>query len=89
MSLRVALTGASGLIGTALSIALRDAGHEVLALRRGADWDPARGILAPERFEGLDALVHLAGANIGDGRWTEDRKRLIVDSRVRSSAAGQ
>src|SRR5262249_10357634 len=49
------------------------------------EWDPARGRLDPERVEGVDAAVHLSGANIGEGRWTEARKRELVDSRVLST----
>jgi uncharacterized protein (TIGR01777 family) len=91
--LRVAVSGASGLIGTALGAFLSTGGHEVLKLVRRAPaaaneiaWDPANDRVDAERLEGLDALVHLAGENIGAGRWTERRKRALADSRVLSTA---
>jgi len=86
--MRVAITGGTGLIGTALAERLRDANHEVLVAKRGpesnpdAAWDPAAGWVHLEAFAGFDALVNLAGASIGDGRWSEGRKREVVDSRV-------
>lgn len=86
----IAITGASGLIGTALSASLRDDGHRAVALvrrdvRAGADeirWDPAAGTIDASSLEGLDGVVHLAGAGIGDKRWNEARKKLIMDSRT-------
>ncbi|MBD3336439.1 MAG: TIGR01777 family protein [Candidatus Eisenbacteria bacterium] len=87
--LRVAISGASGLIGSALRHFLSAGGHEVLALvRRPArnsseiSWDPRGGHVETERLEGLDGLVHLAGENIGSGLWTAARKRRILRSRV-------
>lgn len=85
--MRVAVTGASGLVGTALSAHLRAAGHEVIPMVRkdaGSNeilWDPKGGTVGPG-LDGLDGLVHLAGAGIADGRWTDERKREIMDSRV-------
>jgi uncharacterized protein (TIGR01777 family) len=77
--LRVAVSGASGLVGSALCAFLESGGHEVRRLARrpgaGVEFD-----LAP--LDGADAVVHLAGENIAGGRWTEDRKRVIVGSRV-------
>jgi uncharacterized protein (TIGR01777 family) len=87
MSLHVAITGASGLIGTMLRKSLTEAGHRVTALVRRPPgpgeirWDPAGSGLDPESLRGVDAVVHLAGENIGEGRWTEDRKRKILESR--------
>lgn len=86
--LRVAITGSSGFVGSTLTAFLLSGGHEVLRLVRRAPgegearWDPRSGALAPASLEGLHAVVHLAGANIAGGRWTEARKRLIRDSRV-------
>ncbi|HLU41912.1 MAG TPA: TIGR01777 family oxidoreductase [Microthrixaceae bacterium] len=90
--MRVAVSGSTGLIGTRLVRDLRAEGHEVLALARPGSavapgttpvaWDPVRETIDGEALEGLDAVVHLAGAGIGDARWTEDRKRLIMGSRV-------
>jgi uncharacterized protein (TIGR01777 family) len=85
---KVAISGASGLIGSALVPALRTAGHDVLTLvRREArepgevSWDPAAGRLDATDLAGVDAVVNLSGANLGQ-RWTEARKREILSSRV-------
>lgn len=89
--MRIAITGASGFIGTALGRALRADGHEVVpVVRRDArpgeiSWDPAGGRLDPGDLAGLDAVVNLAGAGIGDARWTAERKRELVESRTRST----
>jgi uncharacterized protein (TIGR01777 family) len=86
--LRVAITGASGVLGRSLSAFLTTGGHEVLpVVRRAAapgeiQWDPARGEIDAAAFEGVDAVVHLAGANVGGKRWTDERKREILGSRV-------
>lgn len=84
----IAVTGSSGLIGTALTRDLRGDGHRVLRLVRTAPrssdearWDPA-GSVDTAALEGCDAVVHLAGAGIGDRRWTAAYKRKIRDSRV-------
>jgi uncharacterized protein (TIGR01777 family) len=86
--MKVAITGSSGLIGSALVPALAAAGHEVVRLVRrpasGADeisWDPAAGELDARALEGCEAVVHLAGATIGS-RWSKTRRRAILDSRV-------
>ncbi len=87
--MRIAVTGASGLIGSALVPELRDDGHEVVRLVRGApsapdehEWDPAARRLDPAVLSEVDAVVHLAGAGVGDHRWTDEWKRTIRDSRV-------
>jgi uncharacterized protein (TIGR01777 family) len=87
--LRIAMTGASGLIGSQLAAFLTTGGHEVLRFVRGRKardgeiaWNPASGRIDHEALEGLDAVVHLAGENIAQGRWTEARKAEIVASRV-------
>ena len=88
MTLHVAVSGASGLIGGMLRKSLAEAGHRVTALVRRPPgpgeirWDPAGGGLDPESLRGVDAVIHLAGENIGEGRWTEDRKRKILESRT-------
>jgi uncharacterized protein (TIGR01777 family) len=86
--MKVAVTGASGLIGTALQPALREAGHEIVTLVRRAPaaeheiaWDPAAGTIDAERLAGVDAVVHLAGETIGQ-RWSEDARERIRGSRV-------
>ncbi len=92
--MKVAVTGSTGLIGHSLVESLRTAGHDALAVVRpsSADvtgatirWDPAAGEMDSAALEGLDAVVHLAGAGIADKRWTEDRKRLVMESRTRST----
>jgi len=89
--MRVIISGASGLIGSALSASLRADGHQVVALVRrtaGADeiqWDPANGVLAADALDGAAAVVHLAGAGIGDHRWTDAYKQDLIDSRVKST----
>ncbi|MDB4967525.1 MAG: Cell division inhibitor [Myxococcales bacterium] len=87
--LTVAISGATGLIGTALGAFLATGGHRVLSLvrraARGDDeiaWDPAAGTIDGARLEGVDAVIHLAGANVGEGRWTVARKRELRDSRI-------
>ena len=90
--MKVAITGSSGLIGSALVGALRGAGHEPLRLVRHDHpgdgeiaWDPAAGTIDTAALEGVDAVVNLAGAGIGDARWTDERKRVILDSRVQGT----
>ncbi len=88
--LKIAVTGASGLIGAALTVFLSCAGNEVRTLVRRRPqldspeifWDPYRGELDKASMESLDAVVHLAGENIGAGRWTGPRKEAIRRSRV-------
>ena len=86
--MRIAITGSTGLIGTALSRHLEAAGHEILPVVRTTPrpgeigWDPSAGRLDADDLAGLDAVVHLAGAGIGDHRWTDDYKQVLIDSRV-------
>ncbi|MCH2215995.1 MAG: TIGR01777 family oxidoreductase [Flavobacteriales bacterium] len=89
--MKVLITGGTGLIGTELTKLLLASSHEVrlLSRRKGSQngiqhfqWNPARGEMDPEAIAGVEAIVHLAGAGIADSRWTESRKRVIVDSRV-------
>jgi uncharacterized protein len=83
------MTGSSGMIGTALRAALSADGHEVLRLVRRppqssdeVHWDPAAGRLDPAHLEGVEAVVNLAGANVGGQRWTKAYKRTLRDSRL-------
>lgn len=90
----VAITGSSGLIGSALRPALVAAGHRPIALVRrepkaGADeisWDPAAGKLDSESLEGIDAVINLAGAGIGAKRWNDAYKQVLVESRTGSTS---
>lgn len=90
--MQVAITGSTGLIGSALTRSLREDGHTVLRLVRGtasaADevaWDIHGGV-DTESLEGTDAVVHLAGAGVGDHRWTESYKQTLRDSRIAGTA---
>jgi uncharacterized protein (TIGR01777 family) len=85
---KVAVTGASGLIGSALVPALREAGHDVVTLVRRTPaseseiaWDPGAGTIDAAQLEGVDAVVHLAGENIGQ-RWSAGARDRILRSRV-------
>lgn len=87
--MKVAVTGSTGFVGTALTAALAARGDEVVRLvrrvSRSADeveWYPSRGIAAPAQLEGVDAVVHLAGESIGDRRWSPAQKERIRASRV-------
>ena len=94
--MKVAVTGASGLIGSALTASLRDRGDQVVTLVRRTPasageiaWDPLTpmGSLAPGALDGTDAVVHLAGAGIADHRWTDSYKEEIRSSRVQGTRA--
>jgi uncharacterized protein (TIGR01777 family) len=90
--MRIAITGASGLIGTALSHRLTTDGHDVVPVVRRAPGDNEIGWSVSENriddgaFDGIDGVVHLAGAGIGDHRWTDDYKREILESRTVGTA---
>ena len=86
---RIAITGASGLIGSALVGHLKSEGHTVQRLvRRPAaasdeiSWDPIAGTVDLAPLEGVDAIIHLAGAGVGDKRWTKKYKSEILNSRL-------
>jgi uncharacterized protein len=87
--MRVAITGASGLLGSALVPSLRSAGHEVVRLVRRparagdeARWDPPAGTIDAAALGGVDAAVNLSGENLAGGRWTGARKALLRSSRI-------
>lgn len=90
----VLITGGSGLIGRYLTSALMSEGYTVSHLSRNGGtnakvkvfkWNPENKFIDPKAFEGVDYLIHLAGANIGEKRWTKRRKEEIVRSRVAST----
>ncbi len=94
--MRVAITGSSGLIGSALAAALLAEGQQVTRLVRRAPagpgeirWDPqaADGRIAPGALDGVDAVVHLSGAPVAGGWWTQARKRELRSSRIQSTRA--
>ena len=91
-AMRIAVTGSSGLIGSALVGQLKAQGHNVQRLvRRKAissdeiQWDPAAGTVDLAALEGVDAIIHLAGAGVGDKRWTKKYKATILNSRLLST----
>ncbi len=92
--MRVVVTGSSGLIGQALCSLLGEHNHDVVRVVRrpvrpgelALRWDVEAGTIDSGSLEGADAVVHLAGAGIGDSRWSDARKRTLVESRIRSTA---
>ncbi len=90
----ILITGASGLIGTRLIKNLLEKGHRVSVLSRQTsnfkgvstyNWDIDKQLVDLKAFEGINTIIHLAGAGIADKRWTKQRKQEIVDSRIRST----
>ena len=87
---KAAITGPSGVIGSALGNFLETGGHEVFRMvRREADpkkneikWVPDKGVIDAEKLSGMDAVVHLAGESLADGRWTPQKKDAILKSRI-------
>lgn len=91
--MRIAVTGSSGLIGSRLVPALRADGHEVLRLVRRTPrtseehrWDPAHRSIDPDLLHDVDAVVNLAGVNVGQRRWSTAQKARLVASRVDATA---
>lgn len=93
MSLKILVTGASGVVGRHLLPYLTTQGHSVVTLGRRPDtgkdgafhWDPGRGVMDERALEGVDAVIHLAGSNLAAGRWTRARKREILESRTQGT----
>ena len=86
---RIAISGSSGLIGTALVGHLKSEGHTVQRLVRRApvapdevQWDPQTGFVDLAALSGVDAIIHLAGVGVGDKRWTKKYKSEILNSRL-------
>ncbi|MCO5934034.1 TIGR01777 family oxidoreductase [Mucilaginibacter sp. RB4R14] len=93
MSKNILITGGSGLLGRELTKALLALGHAVSHLSRSPGknlqvktflWDVNKGQIDPHCVDGVDTIIHLAGAGIADKRWTDERKREILDSRTKS-----
>ncbi len=87
--MRILITGATGLLGQALTTSLLENGHEVLKASRKdpideshVKWSIDSGFADPEKLEGLDVVVHLAGENVSGLRWTDEKKKAIRDSRI-------
>lgn len=89
---RIAITGSSGLIGSALVASLEGDGHTVIRVVRSGGgagsvrWDIDAGTIDGAGLEGLDGVVHLAGEGIAEKRWTEEQKRRILESRTKGTA---
>ena len=90
--MKILISGSHGLVGSALAKALQQSGDEVLSLVRGKafssnqiEWDPKQGLLSLDSIAGLDAVVHLAGEAIAEGRWSDEKKQRIRDSRVQGT----
>src|SRR5687768_10320076 len=95
--MKVIVTGSTGLVGRALVRSLLADGHEVTRLVRGGSqefrapgtaavrWEPARGEVDAKALEGHDAAVHLAGEPIAEGRWDEEKKRRVLESRAKGT----
>lgn len=85
----IAVTGATGFIGSALCPFLQKEGHSILSIGRGPSndvvWDPTKGVLPTNKFDGVEAVIHLAGENIAGGRWTDKQKALILESRTKGT----
>ena len=92
--MKILMTGASGLLGSALIPFFTTGGHIVRTLVRRAPfpekseafWDPEKKRLDPSAFDGVDAVIHLAGEHIGKGRWTDEKKRRIIESRTKGTS---
>jgi uncharacterized protein len=89
---RILISGSHGLVGKALSKALAAEGHDIYSLVRYAphtekeiEWSPDRYSIAISRIEGFDAVYHLAGESIASGRWNEEKKRKIRESRTKGT----
>ena len=90
---RVVISGATGMIGSQLVSFLRSGGHQVDRLSRrepapgttDIQWNPATSEIDAQRLEGADVVIHLAGENIGGGRWSTSRKRILEESRVQGT----
>lgn len=90
--MKILVSGSTGLVGSALVSSLKDGGHEIVSLVRRSTksqnevtWDPQGEKLDGASIEGMDAVVHLAGENIATGRWTDEKKARIRDSRVKGT----
>jgi len=90
--MKIVISGASGLIGTQLVAKLSTSGHEVVRLVRRSpkageiQWNPKSGSLDASALEGVDAVIHLSGAGIGDKRWSDGYRKEILDSRTDTTA---
>ena len=89
---KILIAGASGLVGKSLTAHLEKKGHKVFRLTRKStsekneiEWNPAKGLVNTSHLEGFDAFINLAGDSIAEGKWTADKKKRILDSRIQST----
>ena len=90
--MKILVTGSTGLVGSALIPALKSSGHQIVRLVRSKPkdasevyWNPEQGTINAAELEGLDAVVHLAGENLAAGRWTDEKKKRIRESRIKAA----
>lgn len=91
--MKILVSGSHGLVGRALLKRLSAEGHETFRLVRGETepgspdirWNPGQGTIDEDRISGIDAVIHLAGENIAGGRWTDAKKKAILESRVKGT----
>lgn len=91
--MKIAITGSSGLVGSAIIDKLKKNGHTILRFVRNKEdlsddtlvWDPMKGIENSEKLNGVDIVINLAGENIASGRWTEAKKQRILESRIKGT----
>lgn len=92
--MKILIAGSSGFVGSILIPFLKDEGHSVFKLVRvkfthddsEIEWNPKKSILDAQKIEGFDAFINLAGDNISSGRWTEKKKKAIMESRVQATS---
>lgn len=90
--MKILIAGGSGLLGQALQKDLEDKGHEIRILSRSAPakkgyfhWNPSEQHIDPNAFDSIDAVINLVGASISEGRWTAKRRKVLIESRVKST----
>src|SRR5688572_17404929 len=88
--MKILISGSTGFLASALIPYLTEKGHVVTRLVRsptqsGIHWNPEGGLVTSTPFEGFEAVIHLAGENIASGRWSDEKKKRIRDSRVRGT----
>ncbi|MGV8994188.1 MAG: TIGR01777 family oxidoreductase [Flavobacterium sp.] len=93
MAKKILITGGTGLVGNMLTKKLQDQGYEVSIMTRSPEkvkhlkafyWDIKKQEIDEKCLDGIDTIIHLAGENIADGRWTDDRKKALISSRTES-----